>query len=288
MNIIKNERGSLLLIVFTVAVVFGLVSLSLMSMMSSSKVNEVRRSDYEAYTGMLASLRSQVEDPLQCYHILGGLKAPTTLKALQKNLVLKWNYGDDEWYNNKTNSTTKNLMAGVRIPYTKVEVEDVYFMNSGALKVKNKNGVSSSRLVNIKTGASLQKYRTVALRLHVSLKGMGVGFITDADADAEPPESIGRLVRRENEIRVLANIDTTGKIYNCFGFQSSAAICQMAGGAFNHLGPADLRCQPDLRCFTTGALRLDTACPSPYKAFQVGLTKKGVKQFMCRLCREDL
>lgn len=273
-----NQRGSMLLIVVTAGVLLAFVSTSLMYMLSESAVSGGKRSDHEAYLAMVASLRSQLEDPLQCYSIMGGIQAPVNLKNKKSGLTLNWTYG----------GSTDSFKNGWRIPGSKLTIKDISIQNSGMLQVKNSAGDTQIRTVRIKTGDALRNYRTVALRVHVEPKELTVSFREDPAGAAEPPEAISRMARRENEIRILANIDSSNKIYNCFGFESMGAICQLSGGAFNHLGPANMRCQPDLRCFTAGAVSATDACPSPYKAFQIGLDKDGNKKYMCRLCREDL
>ena len=76
--------------------------------------------------------------------------------------------------------------------------------------------------------------------------------------------------------------------------ESFASVCQ-AMGAFNHLGPADLKCQPDKMCFTgnPSLVQSPSLCTSqggsvPYRAQEIGKNTSGVTEYLCTLCREDL
>ena len=76
-----SERGSTLLLVFAVAVVLAILMPSLYLLVHQSSVNQSRRGDMEFYNSLVYSLKSQVEDPLNCYKVLGGKKLPPAFKG---------------------------------------------------------------------------------------------------------------------------------------------------------------------------------------------------------------
>lgn len=274
MSVIKNQRGSVLLVVFTASVVIAALMPSMYFLILSSAKNQVKRGDAEAYVAMIQALRTQIEDPLQCHLIMGGLTVPGSFQARLTNLSLPWTYGG---------SSSTVLARGWKVPNTMLTVQDVVLLRSGA----------SGGTSEIKTGGSLVTYTTVPLRLYVYPKEMALNFADQASGDTNPPELLRPMIRKELMIRFLANVDASGKIYNCFGQQTFAGACQAAGGAYNHLGPVDMKCQPDKVCFT-GSMGLTNnpgVCASassiPYKPMKIG-NELINPLYICQLCSRDL
>lgn len=276
MQLVRNSRGSALLSVFIVAVVLAALMPSMYFLMLNSATNQVKRGDVEDFTFMIQALRSQLEDPFQCYKLLGGRTVPAVYKGRVNNLSLSWQY-----------STSKSavLAKGWKVPGAEITIEDVVLVRSGIVP-------PPGNTVKIKTGGSLLNYTTVPLRVYVYPKEIGLNFADDTSASPESPELLSPMIRRELMIRILANVDSSGKIYNCFGHQSFAGACQAAGGAYNHLGPDDLKCQPNVICFTgnlgvvTDPNRCNTVGSIPYKA--VKLSHGTTPLYLCQLCAKDL
>lgn len=284
MSVIKNQRGSILLVVFTVSVVVAVLMTSMYFLMLDSALRQSRRGDGEAYAAMLYSLKAQVEDPSQCPKIFQGVSVPSSFRGKVNNLKLPWVYGNDP-NRPKDYKNPPEIQKGWKIPKTRLTVKDVILLRSGG----------NAGTVNIKTGKNLVEYKTVPLRLYIELEEFGLNMADEdpSRADPEAPELLTPMVRRDLMIRFLANVDSSGKIYNCFGFESSAAACQALGAAYNHRGPALFKCQPDKQCFAgkqglvSDKSDCKTGMPVPYKSLEMGLVD-GKKVYTCTLCREDL
>ncbi len=274
MSVVRNQRGSVLLVVFTVAVVLAAVMPSMYYLILSSSKSQVKRGDMEAYVAMIHSLRSQLEDPLQCHQMLGGMTVPTSYGARINNVVIPWRY---------STSTETHLKRGWKVPGTVFTISDVVMVRSGA----------SGGTVGLKTPAGKFEHTVVPLRVYVYPKEVGLNFADQSSGTPDAPELLRPMIRRDLMIRVLANVGPDGRIFNCFGQQSIAGACQANGGGYNHLGPADMKCQPWDTCFTakvgvtTDPNQCALASSIPFKALQI--TQPGFfTKYICQLCFRDL
>lgn len=288
MSVIRNQRGSVLLMVFTVSVVFAFMLPSIYFLILNSVSSQARRGDLEAYEMFIQSVRTTLEDPLSCHDYLGGVGVPTAVGHKRGLDIprIKMTYGDTEA------RKQGHLKPGWRLPGTNLEIRNIRIVRSGP----------NSGDVRIKTSRGLNDYKMAPFRIFIYMidhtmkknKELSVNLRESPTAPLVAPEILRPLMRKGLMIRLFANLNDSEKIFNCFGFESFAAACQNMGGAYNHLHKSpDLKCQPDKQCFTGrgGLVSNPNACGRlgsiPYRAQFMGVVD-GKKVYTCTLCREDL
>lgn len=299
-NVIGNQHGSVLLVVFTISVVIAFMLPSLYFMMLKSATSQGRRGEVESYEFMVRALKSQLEDPLTCYKLLGGKKVPADKKIGFKdgnhNQVIDWEYGFYLDKNQKKVYEKGPLKKGWKIPSTNVHIKDVVLVRSGDVvreESTDSNKKGAIDYVRIHTSKGERRFATVPIRVYVTTEELSINIGDRQTGDPEYPEEMRPMIRRDIMIRLLANINENDVIYNCFGFESYGAVCQNMGAAYNHLGPVDLKCQPDEICFTgkvglvTNPDKCENLASIPYRALLIG-KHNGKNQYICTLCRQDL
>ncbi|MCC6138152.1 MAG: hypothetical protein IT287_05940 [Bdellovibrionaceae bacterium] len=271
----NNNKGSILVAVMVISGLIAFLIPSLYLMQQQAALNQSKRGDFEKYYAMVMAFKAEVEDPNNCHNIFGGTKLPGASKGKLKGLTLNWKYLNSE------DNVAKNWV----VPGSNIKISDVEILRTaGNLSVHE-----------MKVGGSFKKFNLVPFRVYIYPRNLAVNLGNSKTLAPNPPELIRPMNRPELTIKLLANVDSTGAIYNCFGFESTASICQAVGGVYNHLGPIDLKCQPDTSCFPGNpAITHDAAeCTSQgsvihYTATDIGENDSGKTFYMCSLCKGDL
>jgi hypothetical protein len=279
----KNQNGSALILLLCAVALLGLLLSSILSINEQSISRQSQRADLEAYNQMLYSLKSQLNDPLSCFRILGGSRVPNGRFGVDDNFSLNWQY----------QGSVGLVRTGWQIPNSRLRVANVRLQRSG-------DSVTNSRgTVRIMDGVS-RNYTMIPLRIFVYLENIHVNFdvAPQTSATGQPIyamyEDLYPLRKPDLMLRVLANIDNTNTIRNCFGFESFAGVCQLKGGSFRENAAGDFKCQPDRFCFMGNPVIVNdpTRCTSQtvgayrYRADQIGDIVNPI--YMCNLCHSDL
>lgn len=275
-----NQKGSILLMTLGLLTLMALIlPILLMKVIDSSKHQSQRR-EVEEFVAMMASLRAQLENPLTCHTLLGGETAPASYNTFVSDVRIPWRYNGSP--------AAPQMGRDWKLPNTKVVIDDIKIY-------KSNNSIGETR-IKVK-GKPDRDYDQIPIRVYVYPKNLSLNYSNMAagPGNTVKPEAVPGMKRRELMIRLIANVDqVTGRIYNCFGFESFAAACQAIGGAYNHTGPFDLKCQPDKNCFSSnlGLVTNPLKCAMvtstiPYVPRAMG-NFDGQMNYICRLCREDL
>ncbi len=278
------------MLVMAISMVMAIVVSFLYTTIQHSRKGQLSRSDVETYHHFIYALKSQLEDPLSCHRLLGGRQIPLNVSDEIGNISLPFSF----------QSVAGPFQRGSVIPNSKLVIEDIQIQRSGDVMQMRDPLINFApfryidRTVSIVNGASVTPYTTVPIRILVPISGISLNLELNTAIPPKPPEAISPMKRDDLMIQILANVDASRRIYNCFGLESFAAACQTKGGAFNHLGPWDLKCQPDINCFTGNPSLVSNPAqcasqgtsPYNYKAITVG--QMGTPMFVCNLCRQDL
>lgn len=293
-----NQKGSILLLVMVISVVMALIISHLYTTIEQSRRGQASRSDIEAYHHFIYALKAQLEDPLSCHALLGGVVLPAGPSGRIRNLTLPWTF----------QGSVPPFRPGSVIPNTRLTIEDIQILRTGApvrmrdplpspLPSPRPPATFTERVVSIVNGASVRPHSILPIRVLVPISGAVINLGLDDTKPIVPPENIPPMKRDDLMIQLYANVDVNRRIYNCYGHESFAYACQTMGGAFNHRGPSDLKCQPDLNCFTgnpslvknPAACRSQGTAPFNYKAVRMGaMGALGDPLYICQLCRQDL
>ncbi len=234
-----------------VLVAVALVALALSAMYSvvnNAQRSQTERLRRELFLKLIATVRTNLEDPLVCRTILGGIAVPSVTAPLSMD----------------PSSTTLGY-ADISIP--------VAFGSPAPITAGWKSATSPQvtlskvrirRLGNAIQQVQLDKavppYSTFPVRIYLIPTGMALNF-NDLSASSTP-------VFPEYSIDLRANVTLADmKVKTCFGKDSVAAACEAVGGAFDPDDPnPDTRCNPDKRCFQSqlGTVTSPALCPAPF------------------------
>ena len=260
-RIAGDQRGLALAKVLVLAALLALILPVGMVILQNAFERQKVRSTQERYVAMVMSLRRQLEDPISCVSVLGGLVIPSGLND-RVPVTINWKFTDED---------------------PSLELERVEIRRTG--------GVFND--VRLKNAGVSTTYQTVPIRIYAIPARVNINLSDAPGGVVEPPEQFPFMIRSELMIRLNANVDGSNRIVSCFGANSAAAACEAMGGGYNVAGPANLRCQPDKICFTgiAGLVTDPAGCLTfgiPYRARSVGKNVSGQTEYLCSLCHNDL
>lgn len=263
----KNNRGSTIGIALILAVVFSLVSLSIIDILQLGNRTLKQSSSELSMKILIKTLRQGLNDPTLCPLILGqGLNTVNTAINSVSSVSLQYNVKGGS-----SNTISAGYVYDNKITLDRVE-----------LKIKDvsrsfKNGIQVKRAPEGYPGLP---YIPVRLAQHPSWPtgwAVPAGYATLNKYSAEikliynMKNSMNFLWNPENEknkIKVLIKTNAVGTIMSCHGESSEAEACESRGYSFDGLfAPPAHRCNPDFYCRTDRTLgyQNNPTCTPPYR-----------------------
>lgn len=269
----STEKGSALMMVMAVVALVAIITPIGYSYIHHAVNRQSDRSLRERYMEMVMSLRGELRDPYGCPTLLSGIIMPPTMTA-DKQVKLNWHYA----------GSTKPFGAGWSSAEGALKVRDVRLRRTG-------NAFNTVRIVY---GGVDHTLSTIPFRVYVDPANLSINLSDDPSMPTDSPEMVPEQRNKNLMIQLHANVDSTGRIFSCFGANSAAAACEAIGGAFYWAGPVDLRCQPDRICLSgyQGLVKNPDDCQPagryPFKARSIGRNLAGQTEYICSLCHDDL
>ena len=292
-----NQRGSTLLASLLLSAIVGIAAMTLTSL-STLRMNQSRElSQKQNFIFMASSIRAQLLNPLSCSQILRGQPVAATTTTFAPGAT-----ADPGITEIALNTTYGSAKGAIRAGWT-----DSNDLNSQTVRLafvrlatvlKDLRNVRLDREFSPGVPANFATYR-VSLYLQPEFRAgtdsAGHPIWAKANLNLSPKraDGIGRNENSDNyRVDIFANV-IGGTIFSCYGEQSTAAMCEMGGGAFDPQEADPIyRCQPDQSCIIqgSGVQNVGTNCPAPFNmpgGSETG-TVNGVNRRVCLWCWDGI
>lgn len=282
---LRSESGFSLVAVIGLAALIASMVVWFMSALQSANQRQGDFARKREFTRLIATVQTQIQDPLFCTQILNGAAISpdigagppslTTLETGYQRATIAMKLGENGkslapgWRNGINDGDSSLRLADVQIRTLNTAVRSVRFDRQIT------SGFASGR------PAAFTTYEA-ALYLIPEMKAadgrtwtssfVNLGDVNNPNID-------------EYRIRFYANV-IDNHVYSCYTDSSPAQICEMAGGGYDPFEHEPrFRCNPDHFCTMdrVGVIAAPATCTPPFSATVLGQVE-GVNQISCSWC----
>jgi hypothetical protein len=263
---LKNQRGSALMVVMGVVAIVVVLFPIVMKYLGTFDTTTAVRRRQEDFERFIQSINYEINDGTTCFQLLHNQPLNPAALGTAQHLTIFTGYGakkdqlTDGWFDPQSDIHIDT----VRVTLTKHALDQSGNPMKVTLDWPPFPGV-------------LDKYEADIL---ITPKDLA----WNSDATKYPQRHIKVF------LNLLLSSPTAATVQQCYGPGSIAEACEAIGGAFDGRAdtPANLRCNPDVRCFNNKSGLTDNpgSCSYPYAPDYVG-NFNGVQKYLCTWCNRN-